>query len=171
MAVVQSLISVFKPIATNDRRLPIAYWVGTLQSTGDATGGNHTHTHLLPFKGNTLYSLEDLAVTESAVSNDIKVELNTNEVNANGELYTWSRAFNMLTVGNRAAILTRVIIPKIIFQPQVTDGGVEFMTSNSNLNVLRTHAWGYQWDPDALRLPGGPVRPGQVALYSTNALR
>jgi hypothetical protein len=87
-------------------------------------------------------------------------------------VYAWQVAFNMVIIlaGSNAHPITRRTRIWKIFQPSA-DGQLRFNTLNVNLNVFTVSSWGYVWDSEALRLSGGPVRPGQVALYSTKALR
>jgi len=65
MAVAISVSPLFYPVPTADRRLPIAMWLGRQALTGDGSGTTATITIVLPFKGNSLYSLEDFAAESS----------------------------------------------------------------------------------------------------------
>ena len=174
MPVSVSSLPVLYPLPGVDRRLPIAKWYAQANATGDATGGSLSLNITLPRKGNTLYSVEDYAAEDSSGVAGYEVRIRTAEVAA--EAQSLEGAIFLATQQPVAGI--NFVLRgeakwkfELIFQPTTTDAALFARTTNTNLASYIFNAWGFQWDPEATKMPGGPIKPGQVALYSTNALR
>lgn len=157
------------PVANNDRRLPLAFYVGICNSTGDATGGSNTARITIPAVGNRLYSLDEFSGS-SGSAGIVHLLIVTGEPGPAALQFAHDFAINF-DVTAEGAFVTRgadilQVTNMLPFQPGRggNDGRIELIRGNTNGEQLELRIKGYIWDAAALQLPGGPVRPGLVPL-------
>ncbi len=173
MAVSNTVQAVFEPIGNNDRRLPVARWHGAVTVAGDATAGSAFLSIFLPAKGRSLFSAEDLWPTAVLSSEALRIQIRTRHRTTGGlNLEISGRMVPSAAVGGQVGYFLEGQRISFIFQPEgATDADVGVFWTNNVGETYALAAWGYQWDQESMKMPGGPVRPGEVALYSANALR
>jgi len=155
-----------------DPALPIGLWLSDVFVTGDASGGVEANDHILTEPhdppDDTLYSLEQVAFqldTDTSVEGTVLILNQRNLVDpATPIVSTFSMTTRTGAGDGRSGPLGSDAgwLPYFIGQPPATTTQQLFIrvqTTNTDTVALRSHLWGYLWDPGAYQAPGGPRRP------------
>lgn len=144
----------FRPWPQRAVRDPIAQWTGVLAATGDATGGNITIQHDIPRA--IVWNLEGLSIDSSA--------LEASKITVQGDLGL-TFGVNLIAtpgIGGQANAIdaSQVIALAGTYYFRNDAAGFVLLTNvNAAGKIIQFRAWGFVWDLDALKRPGGPLRP------------
>lgn len=152
----------FGPV-TGDQRIPAGMWFRQDTATGDATGGTVTVTQTWP--DDFIYSCEEAYTFVSAALTIPEFEMQWTP--SLPLLETGFRAF--FPIGGRVNVVTgisNIMTNRQMNLPMsflINNVGSALMTTifheNVNTEFYRVSLWGYYWQLDAVRRPGGPQRP------------
>ncbi len=151
------------PLPQQDPRLPVAIWIGNVEATGDATGGNLTARVLLAL--GFLYSYEELMCrSNTAVIAQITAGTGLSFpgiVSGPGLVYSFSQTFR--AADNGAVEPNSAEDPRLQANALIFDPDIEAVLLVSILNgagrIVQARGWGYVWSREALKFAGGPLRP------------
>ena len=151
-----------------DPALPIATWVASASSLGDASGGAHTVEVTFQRTGQVLtrnmFSLEQVAIQHQ---NSLEEDIHLTTQNMGGTSGAWGRMVSILDAtidANTTMILARDaagIVPAFLGSPLTNevDAILRFAVTNAN-NVLSVFRFeGYIWGTRSVSTPGGPRVP------------
>lgn len=155
------------PLATVDRRFPNARWQMKTASVGDASAGVLTQSFLL--KSGSTYSLEQIYCRSTLTTTpNGQVLVQTGEDAGDGGELQFDFAIEV-TPGPTLAVMRSVTgtLPTFLFRPSTAfsaDSAIIAVTfaNPGAANTITIAAWGYRWENEAWKLPGGPVRPAYM---------
>ncbi len=151
-----------------DRRLPSGRWISRATLTGDGA----TALIQVNLAAGSSWSLEDIFPNQAVLGTaDWLLNVNTGEDGGLGLEYVESCAISRATTaaeftsfaGNtpRRAGKSLIWRPGTFFRPE---GSV--ITINAGVLAIgvlfNVDQWGWTWDNESWKLPGGPTRPGEV---------
>ena len=154
----------------SDPALPIGYWFIEIESTGNATGGDHSADVQFSIANAStlnanLYSLEDFYMNQSqaATTNALITTANMDNFGGGPMNHRWTallvinegglpsgQPFDMKPLRGTFLGAQRLITAQAVLSTII---------DNVNGNVLRVGAQGYYWSPRAILQNGGLQRP------------
>jgi len=161
---------------SEDPSLPIGYWQCDIDSTGDASGGVHSLSHVLVPSGQpdpSLWSLEQVALQHDAVTQLSFILVFTNQHNPNDPTTpitsTLINTTQAVGLDGRIGLQGRfgASIPYFIGRSAGREASaaltIRLAVTNTDGIAFRSHLFGYRWGGRAFFTPTGPrVPPGSV---------
>lgn len=154
-----------------DPGLPAGHWQGSIQVTGDASGGVAVLTFLFAQGNNSVNErMYNIELMEFRISDDV---VQTGIMNIINMGFLLSRSISLplnpvvpVDVAVSALDHSAFRLPIWLGSQSVpgTPSSIEFNFGNENAPNFRAIVQGYFWEPRSLLAPGGPRRPAE-ALY------